>query len=202
MSALPTRFRGTQTRTVLPEDNSPQESSIWQYLWTGLCGGILSLVLGMAVLVIGVPAVVGGMPVTVLSGSMEPSYSPGDLVVIRPTPADEVQVGQVLTYQLRSDDPTLVTHRVLSRSMSTNGELTFITQGDANDTPDEQPVKAVQVVGSVWYTIPWLGWVNQAISGQTRQWLIPVAAGLLFIYALWNIFGGFIHRGRGTKNTP
>lgn len=174
-----------------------RERSIWHYLWTGISAGVLALVLSLGVLVIGLPAAVGGMPLTVLSGSMEPTYSPGDLVVVRPTPADEVQIGDVLTYQLRSDDPTRVTHRVISRSSDTNGETTFITQGDANDAPDEKPVRDVQVVGTVWYQVPMLGWVNQAVSGQTRQWLIPALAVLLFVYAAWNMTSGVISRVRG-----
>lgn len=186
----------TTPGTKATDQEPPAERSVWQYLWTGISGGILALVLGLAVLVIGLPAVVGGMPVTVLSGSMEPSYSPGDLVVLRDTPAEDVLVGQVLTYQLRSDDPTLVTHRVLSREMSSEGGTQFITQGDANQAPDAEPVQEHQVVGTVWYTIPKLGWVNQAISGETRQWLIPAVAGLLFLYAAWTFLGGLIGRNR------
>lgn len=184
--------------TPKPEVSS-DDPSVWHYLRTGISAGIFALVLGLGVLVIGLPAVVGGMPLTVLSGSMEPVYSPGDLVVVKPTPAEEVRIGDILTYQLKSDDPTRVTHRVISRSSGTNGETTFITQGDANDTPDENPVRDVQVVGTVWYTIPWLGWVNQAISGETRQWLIPAAAGLLFLYAAWSFLTGFITRARDRK---
>ncbi|GGG70042.1 hypothetical protein GCM10011374_38220 [Kocuria dechangensis] len=152
--------------------------------------------LGLGVLVIGLPAAVGGMPLTVLSGSMEPAYSPGDLVVVKPTPAEEIRVGQVMTYQLRSGDPTRVTHRVVSRSVGSDGETVFVTKGDNNDTADDTPVRAVQVVGTVWYTIPWLGWVNQVITGPTRQWLVPAVAGALFAYAAWNLGTGLRQRSR------
>lgn len=192
----------THTPTESPEEEPAPERSVWQYLWTGISGGILALVLGLAMLVVGLPAVIGGMPVTVLSGSMEPSYSPGDLVVVQDTAAEDVRVGEVLTYQLRSDDPTLVTHRVISREMSSQGGIQFITQGDTNSAPDAEPVGNHQVVGTVWYTIPKLGWVNQAISGPTRQWLIPAVAGLLFLYATWNISIGFRHRNRDRNGGP
>lgn len=188
----------THAPTATSEKDLTPERSVWQYLWTGISGGVLALVLGLAVLVVGLPAAVGGMPVTVLSGSMEPTYSPGDLVVVRGTPAEDVRVGQVLTYQRHSDDPTLVTHRVISREMSSQGGVQFITQGDANSAPDAEPVAGVQAAGTVWYTIPKLGWINQAISGQTRQWLIPAVAGLLFLYAIWSICSGVISR----KRTP
>lgn len=188
----------SRTRVANPESSSA-DRSIWHYLWTGLSAGIFALVLGVGVLVIGLPAVVGGMPLTVLSGSMEPVYSPGDLVVVKPTPAEDIRVGEILAYQLNSGEPTRVTHRVISRSVSSSGETLFTTQGDANSAPDEKPVREVQVVGTVWYAIPWLGWVNQAISGQTRQWLIPLVAGLLFVYAAWSVFTGLISRARDRK---
>jgi signal peptidase len=184
----------------LPDrSTAPVERTTWQYLWTGLSAGILALVLGLGLLVIGLPAAVGGMPLTVLSGSMEPAYSPGDLVVVKPTPAEEIRVGQVMTYQLRSGDPTRVTHRVISRSVGSDGETVFLTQGDNNDAPDETPVRAVQVVGTVWYTIPWLGWVNQVITGPTRQWLVPTVAGCLFAYAAYNLGAGLRQRLRKTR---
>ncbi|MFI7483003.1 signal peptidase I [Kocuria sp. M1R5S2] len=170
-----------------PEDTTPETSdaSVWQYLWTGLSAGFLALVLGLGVLVIGLPAAVGGMPLTVLSGSMEPTYSPGDLVVVRPTPAEEIRLGDVVTYQVRSGDPTRVTHRVVSRSVATDGTTAFVTQGDNSAAQDEAPVRDVQVVGTVWYSIPWLGWVNHSVSGSTRQWLLPAVAACLFLYAGW-----------------
>lgn len=170
-----------------PEDTTaePSDASVWQYLWTGLSAGLLALVLGLGVLVIGLPAAVGGMPLTVLSGSMEPTYSPGDLVVVRPTPVEEIRLGDVVTYQVRSGDPTRVTHRVVSRSVATDGTTAFVTQGDNSAVEDEAPVRDVQVVGTVWYSIPWLGWVNHAISGSTRQWLLPAVAVCLFLYAGW-----------------
>ena len=185
--------------TQEPQETADAEGagkSVWQYLWTGISGGFLALMIGLAVLVIGLPAVVGGMPLTVLSGSMEPTYSPGDLVVVKPKPVDEIRVGDVMTYQLRSDDPTKVTHRVVSRSVGSDGETRFLTKGDNNDAEDEEPVREVQVVGTVWYTIPWLGWVNHAISGATRQWLVPAVAGCLFLYAAWTGVSALRERAR------
>ena len=50
-------------------------------VWNGLVLGISLLVIAAAALIIVVPAAVDGMPLTVLSGSMRPTYEPGDLVV-------------------------------------------------------------------------------------------------------------------------
>ncbi|MGH2913172.1 MAG: S24/S26 family peptidase [Solirubrobacteraceae bacterium] len=39
-------------------------------------------------------------PVTVLSGSMRPTFSPGDTILVAPEPVSAVRVGQVVSYQV------------------------------------------------------------------------------------------------------
>ena len=65
-------------------------------LGTGLGVGLLALVVLVAVLVIVVPGAIGGRALTVLTSSMEPTYPPGTLVVVKPTPPGEVHIGDVL----------------------------------------------------------------------------------------------------------
>jgi len=167
---------------------------------TGLSAGLLLLVLGLAVLVIGVPAAVGGMPYTILTGSMAPGLPPGTLVVVKPADPAEIRIGDVVTYQLESGHPAVVTHRVVERIIDTrSGDLLFVTKGDANDTADAVPVMPVQLKGTVWYSIPWLGWVNQAVTGELRGWLIPLVAVLLFGYALWMVITGLRDRRRDLR---
>jgi len=163
----------------------------------GLSLGLLLLVLGLGILVIGIPAAVGGTPLTILTGSMSPNLPPGTLVVIKPTPIDEIAIGDILTFQLESGKPDVVTHRVIGIVKDTGStDVRFITQGDANASPDAGEVMPVQVRGTVWYAVPWLGWVNQAVNGEARQWVIPLAAGGLFGYATWMVFSGFRDRRR------
>ncbi len=62
------------------------------------------------------PRLGGATPYTVLTSSMEPEYPPGTLVVVRPVPIEEIGIGDVITYQLESGEPTVVTHRVVGLS--------------------------------------------------------------------------------------
>lgn len=161
----------------------------------GVSIGVMLLVLGLGVLVVGVPAIVGGTPLTILTGSMTPTLPPGTLVVVKPTPVDEIGIGDVLTFQLESGKPTLVTHRVVGRSTdSRSGELRFITQGDANNTPDAAAVMPVQIKGTVWYAVPWLGWANQAVNGDARAFVVPAIAAVLLAYAAWMLGSGVRER--------
>src|SRR5699024_3880414 len=144
----------------------------------------------------------GGMPLSVLTGSMRPTYPPGTLVVIKPAAPEEIGIGDVITFQIESGKPAVATHRVIARSTdSGTGEVRFTTQGDANTAPDPVQVQPAQIRGKVWYAIPYLGWVNQAIGGQTRSWAVPALAGALFLYALWNVGSGLRERGRGKRVT-
>jgi signal peptidase len=167
------------------------------YLGVALSAAFLVLVLALAVLTIVAPALVGGRPLTVLTQSMEPGLPPGTLVVVHPVAVGEIRVGDVITYQIESGKPGVVSHRVIEKTISTDGSTTFVTQGDNNDLPDENPVQAVQIVGVLWYSIPLLGWVNNAVNGEWRGVIVPVVVGGLFAYAAWMFFSGIRdHRQR------
>lgn len=179
------------------EQKSGRTRELVGVLLNGLSLGVLLLVVALGTATIIVPAVVGGMPLSILTGSMRPTYPPGTLVVITPTEVEDIAIGDVITFQLDSGQPTLVTHRVIERSVdSASGEVRFTTQGDANNTPDPEQVRPVQVRGTVWYAIPYLGWANQAIDGDTRSWAIPALAVALFAYATWTFGSGLRERVR------
>lgn len=170
-------------------------------LLNGLSLGVLLIIVALGALTIAVPAAVGGMPLSVLTGSMRPTYPPGTLVVIKPAAPEEIGVGDVITFQIESGKPAVATHRVIARSTdSGTGEVRFTTQGDANNTPDPEQVRTAQIRGKVWYAIPYLGWANQAIDGSTRSWAVPALAGALFLYAAWTVGSGLRER-RQKKRT-
>ncbi|MCR2815521.1 signal peptidase I [Microbacterium jiangjiandongii] len=169
-------YRAAQTR----------DRSLLQQVGVSLSASLLILLLGIAVAVVGLPAAVGGTAMTVLTQSMEPRLPPGSLVVIKPTPVDDIAVGDVITYQIRSGEAAVVSHRVVSKTYA-DGELTFITKGDNNAAVDPEPVQAVQIRGTLWYSLPLLGWVNNALRGSDRTVVLAVAAGGLFLYAAGSV---------------
>ena len=105
----------------------------------------------------------------VLSGSMEPTLSVNDLVVVRE--ADSYEVGDVVVYQ---DGSSLVVHRIIS----VNGDE-IITQGDANNKADE-PITASAVKGKMMLSIPFVGAILQFIKTKVGFILIIVATIALF----------------------
>lgn len=157
----------------------------------------IAAVLAAAVLV---PRLGGATPYTVLTGSMVPTYPPGSLVVVRPVDPESIQTGDAITYQLESGKPAVVTHRVVSQGYDGNGEIVLRTQGDANEDPDPKPVKVAQVKGAVWYSVPYLGRVNNLLTGNERQLAVYAAAAGLLGYSLLSFTGAARNKAR-TRST-
>jgi signal peptidase len=164
-----------------------REKTLVDYLVVSLSAVLMIAVAAVAALVIVVPFVVGGSALTVLTNSMAPNLPPGTLVVIRPATAGDIHIGDVITYQIESGKPAVISHRVVTRSVDLSGEVTFITKGDNNAVADANPIRQVQIKGKLWYAIPLLGWVNSLVggNGSARGIIAPIVAGLLFAYAAY-----------------
>ena len=176
----------------------PRRTGVLPALGRAVMAALLVVVLAVGIAVILVPAVTGSQALTVLTSSMEPNLPPGTMVIVKPTDPADIEPGMVMTYQLESGKPLLVTHRVLQRLTTVDGEYLFITQGDANPQPDADPVREVQIRGTVWYAVPYVGWVATAISGDFRSMLVTVVVIGLIGYALW-MFGSALFSRRKTK---
>lgn len=141
-----------------------------------------------------IPRVAGATPYAILTGSMRPGLPPGTLAVVKPVPMNEIGVGTVITYQLVSGRPTVVTHRVVSAGYTVEGKPIFRTQGDANNATDKKVVRPVQIKGALWYDVPYVGYANTYITGEERRvTMIAVVSGLL-LYASWMFAGAFRDR--------
>lgn len=158
---------------------------VLRWVLTGITLVVLCVVVLVGAAAIVVPAVAGGTPLTVQTSSMEPNYPPGTLVVIRDVDPAQIKPGDVITYQLKSGEGALVTHRVTQQQRLASGELIFITKGDNNPSADPESVKPVQIRGKLWYAVPFVGWVAAAMSGDLKAIVIPVLIGALIAYALY-----------------
>lgn len=165
-------------------------------------GRVLSwavIVIGVALLAVAVvvPRLGGATPYVILTGSMRPAMPPGTLVVVKPVPAAALEVGSVITYQLHSGVPDVVTHRVVAVKVDGRGHRSFVTRGDANPSPDPAAVYPVQVKGERWYDVPYVGYATSLLTGPQRRVATVAAATGLFLYALLMFAGAAA--GRGTR---
>lgn len=175
------------------------EKGLLRYLGLGLGAGLLAFVVLVAVLAIVVPALSGSTTYTILTRSMEPSMPPGTMIVVTPTPASELRIGDAITYQIESGKPDVITHRIISIIHVSDGTLRFTTQGDNNAAADETDVIEEQLRGKVWYSIPYLGWVSAFMNGENRVWIVPVLAAGLFTYAGYLVAGSIVGKRRQRK---
>lgn len=162
---------------------------------------VVLLAIGLLALVAGVlPRLVGGGAYAVETASMRPQLPPGTLVVVRPVDPSTLGIGDVVTYQLRSGEPTVVTHRIVGIEIGRDGGPRFTTQGDANPSPDPAPVQALQVRGRLWYAVPELGRLTLALGDLDRVLVSRLVAGGLALVALHEFLGAARERRRHPSN--
>jgi signal peptidase len=114
----------------------------------------------------------------VVSGSMEPVFYRGDVVVIEKTdflgiheinPTD-LKVGDIVIYNAVWF-PEPVIHRIIATGTAINGSQYYITKGDNNPIQDPDPVYDNQVVakvvtiGNTPVVIPKVGYITIWIRG-------------------------------------
>ncbi|HEY0952410.1 signal peptidase I [Nocardioides sp.] len=129
---------------------------------------LVGCLLVFALLAVG-PHLFGYRTSTMLTGSMEPGISPGDVVVTTAKPAADVEVGDVITYQIPIEDHRVETHRVVE-VLHRDGSIAIRTKGDANDHAD--PWTATLQDDQVWEVravVPELGTAIRVLRAPVVQ---------------------------------
>lgn len=87
----------------------------------------------------------------VVTGSMEPSLSVGELILTENVDIETVCVGDVISFRSQSIDTKgkIITHRVVEFSNDENGDVRLLTKGDANLSVDGIYVTAANYIGKV-----------------------------------------------------
>jgi len=149
-----------------------------------LARGIVATLLGLA-LWAAAPAVIGWQPTTVMTGSMEPRLAPGDVVVSRPVPGDDVRVGQVLL----ADDPDQPGHLRMHRYVEAGPDRTLVTKGDANPQQDSTPLERSAVHGVAFLRVPLVG--SPIVWLRDGDWIrtAVLALGVVALLALCTVDG-------------
>lgn len=162
-----------------------------------ICFGIIVVILILLVFSLGksklsgqAPTVAGFHTYIVLSGSMNPTFDTGSLVIVKPTPAEKVKEGDIITFRGAGNSEGLTSHRVVAINDKSEG-LTFTTKGDANEVLDPMPIEAEKLVGTIILAAPYLGYIMDFM--RTKQGMlvfILLPAILLILYELIKLFRG------------
>ena len=112
-------------------------------------------------------------PIAIATGSMEPELHVGDVAVIKKCTANDVEEGDIIEYQMEG---YTVIHRIKSKTQK-NGQFTFITKGDNNNTEDSEPVSEEQLIGKVIFKVRFLGYPAIWLHDLSVQQQVNVETG-------------------------
>ena len=137
---------------------------------------VVGLVLGLNVYMLNASRLMGNkMPMpfgygmaVILSGSMEPEMSVGDLIIVHES--NDYVVDDVVVFQ---ESGILITHRIVDIQ-----EDEYVTKGDANNAEDK-PIMVSNIVGEVILCVPGLGNLVNIIKSPIVSIVIIVIAMLL-----------------------
>ncbi len=144
-------------------------------VWDAVTTVLVILVVIFAIFLMG-SRLVGLQVFNVISGSMEPTYSVGDLLYVKSVDPDSVKVGDPITFVL-NEDLVVATHRVVAID-SENRQ--FTTKGDANETEDANPVHFNNLIGIPVFSIPLLGYVSAYIQSPPGMY-VAIALGVVLL---------------------
>lgn len=141
----------------------------------------LVIVIGLAVAIL----LMCGMKLyCVETGSMEPNYPIGSMVVVKPVWFDQLKEGDVITYVV--SDNTVVTHRLIGIDTE-HGLLT--TKGDNNVVTDASPVSYNNVIGRVEFCVPGFGYVFLFLSTRFGKIMLGImGVALVGFYILRRMY--------------
>ena len=126
---------------------------------------------------------------TVLTPSMEPTYSPGDMVFVKLCGAGSINVDDVITFNPSESSEAYLTHRVTEKfdDYQGSGVTCFRTKGDANDSEDSFLIDEGRVIGVVKFHVPFLGYIVRFI--QLRwYYIIPLIVLIAVFFYLMQLY--------------
>ena len=148
-------------------------------VWDAVTTVLVVLVVLFAVFLMG-SRLMGMQVFNVISGSMEPTYSVGDLIYVKTVDPDAVKVGDPITFVL-NEDLVVATHRVVA--IDSEGRW-FYTKGDANEHEDAAPVHFNNLVGVPVFSIPLLGYVSAYIQSPPGTY-VAIGFGAVLLLAVF-----------------
>ncbi|WP_264179287.1 signal peptidase I [Sutcliffiella horikoshii] len=106
----------------------------------------------------------------VLSDSMRPTFSTGDLIISKLISSEEVNIGDVISYGKNKEVP--ITHRVMKIEKNS-----FTTKGDSVSIDNTENVEKSTIISKYVFRVPYAGYIINWISspwGFLLFYVIPI----------------------------
>ena len=126
----------------------------------------------------------------VVTESMVPTINVNDAIVIKRVDATNVNIGDIITFSStdRYYNGLTITHRVVGKKVSSEGDYIYRTKGDNNVLEDTALVDIDNVYGKVLFKIPKVGYLKKFISsplGFVLSIIIPVL--MIILYEIYRV---------------
>ncbi|MBP1948182.1 signal peptidase I SipW [Virgibacillus litoralis] len=117
---------------------------------------------------------------TVLSGSMDPEFSTGSIILVkRVNNTNAIIKGDIITF--KQADKNLVTHRVVE-AVKKDGVTLYRTKGDNNENADMSLVSPEKVVSKyTGFTVPYAGYLVNHAGSPIGVAILLIVPGLLLL---------------------
>lgn len=127
---------------------------------------------------------------TVVSGSMEPEYEIGDVLIAKEKDPSTIKVGDAISYlgTIGQFEDKVITHRVINIEKDEDGKLLFHTKGDANLIEDPV-VHQDKLYGVVIYKTVILSNIYRVVGTSIGMFIFVV---LPILYIIGSEFVAFL----------
>lgn len=135
-----------------------------------------------------VSSIAGFTPLSVLTDSMQPTFSSGDMIVIKQCDPSTLKEGDIITFHtIIENEYTLNTHRIVKID-DQNGVRCYTTQGDNNELADVHIISDGDIVGKYVFQLNGLGKVMTFLSSSTGFLIVIVFPMLIFfVYQVYHL---------------
>ena len=132
-------------------------------------------VASIVILFVGTMLVSGTKAFAVESDSMAPRLQRGDVVFVRPTAFEKLTAGDVISAHL-PESGGVFTHRIVEVDAANR---CVTTRGDSNLSNDPMPTDASKIIGKLWFSLPYLGFLSFSLDGKYLIYILLAAAIVL-----------------------
>lgn len=137
--------------------------------------GVTSLITGNE------PQVFGHRIMIVTSGSMEPTFLTGSIILVDVSDSQQHKVGDVVMFWTVEDPEKSITHRIIEITVE-DGSRIYRTKGDNNAAPDQAIILDENIIGTyIEVTVPYLGYFFSFIKSRKGILLLAMLFGLFLV---------------------
>lgn len=138
------------------------------------------------------PSLFGISVIRVTSDDMEPALKPGEIIIIKKVPPEELIKGDVITYRCEKgiNKNNDVTHQISKDPYEIDGVYYFTTRCLSEGAVDNPEITDEQIIGKALYFIPYVGTLYDFFT----EWYGMLSLAILVLIIFSDDIIGFIKR--------